>query len=56
MSEQDANKLIGCKVESLHTGNRFVVRDVLHGAYLWLSGGQMIPFDAFDMFWRAVTQ
>jgi hypothetical protein len=53
MSEQEINAAIGRKVENVRTGSQFTVIDFHHGSF-HLSGGQLIPPDAFVKFWRVL--
>ena len=55
MTQAEANNLVGRKVENLRPGHRFIVRDILKN-HVWLSGGQFIPLDGFEQFWKVVTE
>ena len=53
MTETEANAVVGRKVRNRRTGNEFICYDCRIGC-LYLSGGQIIPWDAFEMFWEIV--
>jgi hypothetical protein len=53
MSEQEINDAIGRTAVNIRTQSRFTVIDFRRGCF-YLSGGQVIPVDAFVRFWQVV--